>query len=728
MKTSVFFTARSTPGVLLAVTLIVTGGSVFSTPLLARSENVLEEIIVTAQKREQSLQETPVSVTAFSGEALRQLNLTNSVDVASQTPNFSIGTPVGAGNNPSIVIRGVGLNDFNDNNESNIAVYIDDVYQSAMAGLTFQLYDIERVEVLRGPQGTLYGRNATGGLVHYVTKRPTAGFDAYGDLTYGSYNQVKFEGAIGGGTEKVSARLSVASNRADGYVHNRVGKNPNNADNIAVRGQVLLQLADDWSLLVNGHYSDSDARAAAYQHQGTAGDGFDFFGYRDTDGNPWAGDYDRVGPLKIKNKGGFFDLTYQGDDFAMKWITGVENVKKFHQEDTDMGNVDFGAGSLVRPDFAAETDQLTSELRFSGEGDKTNWVAGLYYFDNEVDGTGTRLDLSGLFDINFDVTYLQKTKSYAAFGQVEYAMTDRWDLIGGIRYTSEKKDYTYTNTETNFNAFVYEFSPRTAGDLTHQSEDVVTGKVGINFHANDDLLFFGSISSSFKSGGFNAGFLDPSLALKNLPFGREQLISYETGMKLTFAGGRARFNTTAFYYNYTDLQALTFEGVSSFISNASDASIKGIEFELFANPTDALELGLGMGLLDATADGIALPDGTVLQNRNLVLAPDVQFNGLGRYTIPMGTGALTFQVDTNYSSKVFFDIVNQPVASQKPYWVWNGAITYRFNDKFQISAWGKNLLEEEYKVYTFDFSSFFGFNQQMYGPPRWWGVTFRYQY
>ncbi len=728
MNTRVFFAFKRVPRFLLAATLVVSGSAVYSTQVLADSNNLLEEIIVTAQKREQNIQEAPVSVTAFSGDALRQLNLTDSVDVATQTPNFSIGTPVGAGNNPSIVLRGVGLNDFSDNNESNIAVYVDEIYQSAMAGLTFQLFDVERVEVLRGPQGTLYGRNATGGLVHYVTKKPTADFDAYGDLTFGSYSQIKFEGAVGGGTERVSARLSVASNQADGYVTNRVGKNPNDADNIAIRGQVLFQLADQWSLLLNGHYADSDALAAAYQHEGTAGDGFDFFGYRDTDGDPWAGDYDRVGPLKIRSKGGFFDLTYQGENFGMKWITGVENVKKFHQEDTDAGNVDFGAGSLVRPDFAAKTDQVTSELRFFGDTGQLNWVAGVYYFDNEVDGTGTRLDLGGLYDINFDVTYLQNTTSYAAFGQVEFALNDQWSLIGGIRYTNEDKDYTYINRETNFGAFVYEFSPRTAGDLTNQSEDVVTGKVGLNFNINDDVLLFGSISSSFKSGGFNAGFLDPSLALENLPYGKEELISYEVGMKSTFAGGRARFNATAFYYDYTDLQALTFEGVSAFISNASDASIKGAEFEFFANPTDALELGIGLGLLDAKADGIGLPDGSVLKNRNLVLAPDVQLNGIGRYTIPIGNGALTFQLDTNYSSKTYFDIVNQEIASQKAYWVWNGAITYRFNDNFQVSAWGKNLFEKEYKVYTFDFSDFFGLNQQMYGPPRWWGITFRYQY
>jgi iron complex outermembrane receptor protein len=727
MKFGTLFAPAPPSQPVLSVLLILSAGVAFSPSLLAQT-NVLEEITVTAQKREQSLQDTAVSITAFSGDALRQLNLTNSVDVAAQTPNFSIGTPVGAGNNPSIVLRGVGLNDFNDNNESNIAVYVDEIYKSAMAGLTFQMFDIDRVEVLRGPQGTLYGRNATGGLVHYVTKRPSSDFETYGDLTLGSYSQVKFEGAVGGGTETVMGRLSVAANKHDGYVDNRVGEDPNDADNLAVRGQVLFVLTEEWSLLLNGHYSDSDALAAAYQHQGTAGDGFDYFGYSDTDNDPWAGDYDRVGPLKIENSGGHVDLGWQGDSFGMKWITGLENVDKFHQEDTDAGNVDFGGGSLVRPDFSAESDQMTSELRFFGDEDNFHWVAGLYYFDSEVDGSGTRLDLSGLGDVDFHVTYNQDTTSYAAFGQTDYRLNERWELTAGLRYTNEEKDFIYINRETNFDAFVYEFSPATAGGLTNQSEDVLSGKVGVNFHANDDLMVFGNISTSFKSGGFNSGFLDPSLDLANLPFDKEDLISYEVGVKSTLAGGRVRLNATAFYYDYKDLQALTFEGVSSFISNASDASITGAEFELFANATDALEFGMGLGLLDASADGIGLPDGSVLEDRNLVLAPDVQFNALGRYSIPIGDSDLIFQLDTNYSDRVYFDIANQDIASQDSYWVWNGSVTYRFNDHFDLSVWGRNLFEEDYKVYTFDFSSFFGLNQQMYGPPRWYGVTLRYQY
>lgn len=180
--------------ILIAISTALT----LSTPVAVQAENVLEVISITASKKSQSLQSSNVAVTAFSGDSLRELNMTDSTDVASQTPGLNIGTPVGEGNNPSISLRGVGLNDFNDNNEGPIAVYRDEVYQSAMPGLTFQLFDLERVEVLRGPQGTLYGRNATGGLVHFISKKPTEDLEGFASVTLAENNQIKTEGAISG--------------------------------------------------------------------------------------------------------------------------------------------------------------------------------------------------------------------------------------------------------------------------------------------------------------------------------------------------------------------------------------------------------------------------------------------------------------------------------------------------------------------------------------------------
>ena len=292
---------------------------------------VLEEVVVTAGLVEQDIGDVSVAVTAFSGEALKELNLTNSVDIAAQTPGLNVGTPVGEGNNPSITLRGVGLNDFNDNNEGPIAVYRDEIYQGAMPGLTFQLFDLERVEVLRGPQGTLYGRNATGGLVHFISVKPSAEPGGYAELSLGEYSQVMFEGALGGPiTKNAQMRVSVATNQHDGYVKNRINTDGNEANNYAIRGQLNIDFTDRLSVLGSVHWGKTDTVSPKYQHQVTGadfnGDGIpdttDLFGYADTDHNNFAGDYDRNGVLYIENLGYSARINYKGDNFDFVSITG----------------------------------------------------------------------------------------------------------------------------------------------------------------------------------------------------------------------------------------------------------------------------------------------------------------------------------------------------------------------------------------------------------------------
>jgi iron complex outermembrane receptor protein len=713
-------------------------------PALAEGSSVLEEITVTAQKRAQNLQDVPVSVTAFSGDALQKLELTNSTDIAMQTPGLNIGTPVGEGNNPSITLRGVGLNDFNDNNESPVAVYIDDVYMASMAGQTFQLFDLERVEVLRGPQGTLYGRNSTGGLVHFISRKPTEETEGYIRASYGRFNNYKLEGAVGGALgDRVQARLSFALDKADGYVNNRIGPNPNNKDSVAWRFQLNFDATDDLSVLFNFHGTHTDARAAAYQHQGTglapdgspctdaqaaAGSCTDFFGYRDTDGDVWAGAYNRVGPLDIKTYGGSMTINWDfSDSLTLTSITAYDILRKFHQEDTDMGPLD-----LVRPTFQARTRQFSQETRIAGEGDSYNWVAGVYYFTQHVNAP-QRLDFGMDLDPTFslDTSVLQNTRSFAGFAQAEVDLTEQLSVTGGIRYTDEHKDYDYTQIDrlggvTGLGIpglVLLDFNQANFGNLAVLNNGVFSGRGGINWRPNEDWLVFASIARGFKSGGFNAGFT--SAPPSGIRYGKETLTSYEVGFKSTLLGGLARFNATAFWYDYKDLIALTFEGTASFLTNAANATVKGAEFELVANPIEGMDINLGMSLLNSDADGITLPGNVPLNNRKLVLAPEFTFNGLVRYSVPMGNdGALSGQVDFAYQGAHFFDIKNQPVARENGYWVWNARVAYSFaDDAYEIAAWVKNLTNEKYLAYTFDFTGDFGFNQQFYAPPRWWGVT-----
>lgn len=731
----------------------------------------LERIQVTAQKRKQSVQEVSVAVTAFSGEALRELNMTDSVDIASQTPGLSIGTPVGEGNNPSITLRGVGLNDFNDNNEGPIAVYRDEVYQSAMPGLTFQLFDMARVEVLRGPQGTLYGRNATGGLVHFISAKPYAETEGYADLSLLENNQIKLEAAITGAiSDKVQGRLSIATNQHDGYVENRIGPDGNESDSFAYRAQINVDFTENFSALLSINGGENDAASAYYQHEVTDPSGVDFWGYSDTDGDNFAGDYDRLTELNIESNGAALTLTGWHNDIQIVSITSFQNVEKFHTEDTDMGPL-----PGILPVFASENDQFSQEIRISGETDNMHWVVGGFYFDNEVVG---KLDLGvnyfadviegitgapdGAFGpgdqlvpwLNYDVDYVQETTSSALFGQIEYNLSDTLKLIAGLRYTKEDRSMNYENrTDTATDAvlnsclffpgdvcgffgdaswpgtnFYIQFNDNNplAANLNEIDNSNVSGKIGLDYKPNDDILLFASISRGFKSGGFNGGFLDFTDAVleEDIPFDEEQLTSYEVGMKSTLVDGSVYLNASAFYYDYSDYQALGFSGLSQFISN-SDATVKGADLELVWMPGDKWDISLGASLLNTEVDEVVVRNQGAFTGTEMVLAPEFTLNGLVRYQV---TDALSVQVDFNHMGEHFFDITNSEIAKEDAYTVFNARIGYEINDNLSVAAFVKNLSNEEYRVYTFDFTPIAGFNQQFYAPPRWAGVNIHYRF
>lgn len=759
------FTSRKKIVVAIAAVLSM------SSPVYAAEETKEEDesagvVIVTTQKRAQNIQDVSVAVTAFMGEEMRELNMTNSIDIAAQTPGLNIGTPVGEGNNASISLRGVGLNDFNDNNEGPIAVYRDDVYQSAMPGLTFQLFDLERVEVLRGPQGTLYGRNATGGLVHFISKRPDEEFEGYFDLTFAEYSQIKLEGAIGGSlSENIQARLSIASNNHDGYVKNRIGKDANEADSVAYRLQFNFDFNDDFNALVNIHGGETDTIAPQYQHEATA-DGVDFYGYTDTDGDVWAGDYDREGILNIESKGFSVTVDWNGDDIAFTSITAAEDVEKIHQEDTDVGPF---AG--IEPQFISENEQFSQEFRFTGQSGAVQWLAGLFYFENEVTGaldidvnypgpivdgiTGAPpgtfgTDLVPFF--NYDVDYLQKTDSSGLFGQLEYEISERFTLIAGLRYTQEERSMNYQNrTDGNPDALLnfclitpgdvcdfglgggwpgtdtyldFTSSNPAVGGLNKINNNNLSGKIGLDYHPDEDVLVFFNVSKGFKSGGFNGGFLDftDGIVEADVPFEEENLTSYEAGLKSTLADGAIRFNATVFYYDYKDYQALTFSGLSQFITNA-DATVQGLDMELTFLESDDWDVSLGASFLDTEVDQVSIRGGQTFTNTQMVQAPELSFNGVIRY---YATEDLSFQIDFNHQGEQFFDITNSDVSKEGAYTVFNARVGYQVNDDLNISAYIKNLTNEEYRVYSFDFTGPAGLNQNFYAPPSWYGVTFSY--
>ena len=455
----------------------------FSPPAFAQ---VLEEVVVTAQKREQALQDVGISVSAFSGTQMEQLGWDTSDDVVSQLPGVTLVQP----NGPSSFyfnVRGVAQNDFSgDNQESPVAVYIDEVYVPSPAGAGFQLFDFDRVEVLRGPQGTLYGRNATGGLVHFVTRKPTQETDAYVSVTAGDYSRRDVQGAIGGGLGGwISGRLSFTSNRNDGIIQNRFnGGDLNNTKVWAARGQLLFDFNENTSLLLNIRQGEADNTNAPFEHavarQDSDGLGYEIndpdvfdltggdrdsgiiyttfqdFGYRDRDGGrPHSGEYDTSGFVKVESRGATATVTHQfGHGIEFVSITDVNELARNYLEDSD---------ASPRPFFSFSTksdmEQFSQEFRVSGEAGGVRWVAGAYYLDFSGDlfvggaaggfaqaAFGPLLGdvetTHALFpnEFGFDSTFAVETKSTAVFGQGEYDFFDSLTLTFGLRWTREEKE------------------------------------------------------------------------------------------------------------------------------------------------------------------------------------------------------------------------------------------------------------------------------------------------
>jgi len=728
-----------------------------------------DAIVVIARKREERIIDVPVAITALGTNQLEKLGAADMSGVQGAVPNVNIVQGRGSASSANFYIRGIGQPDALQTFDPAVGVYVDGVYLSRIQGALLNLYDVQRVEVLRGPQGTLYGKNTIGGAVNIVSKKPDLDtLRGEGSFTYGRFDEMTAKGYVSAPLAPGSVALSVAGvyDTRDGIVTDpRTGRKYNDRDNLSGRAILRAKASEAIEVLISGDYTrQRNALTLGYLSAPMIQTDFARGAVQLAPANPY-GKYDYKASTSFTGDEGQrldhwgvsgtvnVDL---GNDLALSSITAYRKLKTRFFIDIDATQFELGDVFV-----GVDQNQLSQELQLKYDGEKLKGVFGLYYL-KEKNESHQEAYADGLFafagaPITFTrlIDDAQTTKSYAAFGQFTYDFTDQFALTGGLRYTKEKKRYNrFTTTQSSLgllNGLAYRFpenlpAPFTGDDTA--SYEAWTPMVSASFKPTPDTLIYASASRGFKAGGFNGrvnGNGDISVTVNGVTtvvpnFAPEKVWTYETGAKGSFADGRVMLSVAAFHSIYQDFQARVGNGTNvglggSFpVLNAGKLRIQGFEFEAVVKPVSALTLTGSVGYLDADykrfddprrvppAGFSCNPTGKAVTCRP-AFSPPLTMRAGADYRLPLGDSAsLTLGGDVRFVDKQFLSIDNRPGLTEDGYTVANLYAQVDF-DSFYLRGMVKNVAGTLYKTDGQEFSSVGNIQTVYYGDPRTWSVT-----
>ncbi|MCJ2178083.1 TonB-dependent receptor [Novosphingobium album (ex Hu et al. 2023)] len=787
----------------------VSGLALVSAPAFAQSQagaaqapqadnNGLTEIVVTATKRAENVQDVPIAITAFSADALAQKGITEVVSVGNLAPNVTLdaGTPFsGSSSVLAAYIRGIGQNDFAFNLDPGVGIYLDGVYLARSVGANQDLLDIERIEILKGPQGTLFGRNTIGGAISIVTRDPEPVFGGKLQATTGSFNRIDVKGALNVPiSDNLLSSVSFSVKNRDGY--QKVIPFPADGayvdeedsfpsfgsghpstlggdDEWTVRAKLKWTPTDTLKVVLAGDYLHQSNNGVASSLLATYGDPSDsaqvfgglynlcigtpattmaaigldaLCGTRASVGTPLAGvNVDEVSGNDHLTWGDQFltgdkDKTYAtGNNFSrlknwglaltasldlgaaeLKSITAYRKLDWSSAQDEDGSPL-----ALLETSFQMKQEQFSQELQLTGEaaGGRLKYVGGLYYFVEKGNLHDFVTFPGGLLQI--DGQNLLKTKSYAAYANLNYELTDQLSVTFGARYTIEQKHFEGFQRDVNGTFYklvlndqpseanrqllcaVANFCYPDASDIlriyplgnNHQKFTNFSPKIGLEYRPTSDLMVYASYSKGYKSGGWTTRLTTPAVAGATAPsFGPEKATSWELGIKSELADRKVILNVAGFYTDYKGIQLNFQVGTSPTLANAGDAEIYGFEAELQARPVPALTLQAAVGYTHARYTDVLFGVTGVTTDSKLSKTPSWKFSFSPQYTIDLASGGdFVIGVDYTHTSSLFNNTENSALVARPATDILNGSITYHEPDgRWSLSLGGTNLLKERY--------------------------------
>ncbi|MGH8265516.1 MAG: TonB-dependent receptor [Steroidobacteraceae bacterium] len=710
----------------------------------AAQAGAVEEIVVTARRRAENLNDVPIAVSVYSAE---QLAATGSADITTlqrTTPNLTL--QVARGSNSTLIafIRGVGQQDPLWGFEPGVGLYVDDVYVARPQGAVLDIYDIKDIEVLRGPQGTLYGRNTIGGAIKYVTA-PIADHPRFNaQVNLGNYQQT--DGIVSGSApigEHFAVGGAVAIYRHDGYGTNHTtGAEEYNKDVDAFRGTVEWKPADGFLFRLSGDYLD-DKSNARHGHREAPGSGLS------TGQAVLSNVYDNNAGIgddnSVKAKGvsllGQWDVS---DTLTLKSITA------YREGDTDT-LIDFDAGPSAALDVPAfyDDNQLSQEVQLLWTGSRVQAVAGLFYLDGAASGAFDTI--LGIANLTIATSGRVKTISKAAFADVSFDITDRWSVSLGGRYTQDDKTGSvYRQNFTGIRSPLFGNAAAVPGLLrtnyaNSRSFSEFTPRASVRFKPADDLMLYASYGRGFKSGGFDMrgdAFAFPGTVDGYDP---EVVDTYELGFKTTTAGGNLRLAGALFYSKYKDQQitsqfalATVPPTIVSFVDNAASSTIKGAELEANISFNESVSARAQLGYIDAGFDEFVTYNPATGTRDNLADQRDFQNTPkfVGSVSLTWhhdlaGRGDLAFTPAVAYRSSFQMFEAATPLLDQDAYTLVDASIVWTLPSRhFTLGLHGKNLTDEEYRVggYSFPGATFGNSINAFYGPPRTYTLSANYRF
>lgn len=722
----------------IAMAGVASGSILLASPAFAQQAQADEavpegEIVVTATKRAESLQSVPISVSAIGGDALSKSRVMNVDSLVTKVANLQLTSIVGD-NTPIFSLRGVSMSDYSLNQASPVATYYDEVYKGNFAFLGVAMYDLERVEVLRGPQGTLYGKNTTGGAVNIIANGAKLGeTSGYVNAGYGNYDRIDLNAAVNVPLgDKAALRVAGTYAKADGWFKNVVPGKPDLAstDEYAVRATLNVEASETVRFVLRA--------STSFQNPYNYG----IYAQPETANRPGLGRREIASNIDTKRRARTYSVALTStfdvsDTLAVTSITAWDKGNLFFYEDTD-GT----AGQLLEIPYNDRATQFAQDLRLTSNfGGPFDFILGGYFhrekvFNETTFEIGKDIDSDGLPGITandcavglplaclFRNRFDQLKKSYAIYSDLKYELSDAVTLRGGLRYTHD------TGEQSGFRSDALGVDGSLIANLIpvsalRYSQDNLSGKIGLDYKLANGNLIYASVSRGYRAPSFNAqAFFDPAELSIAKP---EQVTSYEIGAKTQFADRRVTLNFAGFYYDYRNQQVINVDPASAAqtLLNIPKSRIYGGEAEITVRANDRLTLHSGMGVLATRIQRGSVSGVNVAGNR-LSNAPTFTFNATIDLTLVDGDmGKVSVHPDVSYQSSQFFEVLNVPRLRQTSYALVGGHIDWESADgRFNASVWGKNLTDKFYFTSRVDLLAGFGFDYNHIGNPRTYGVT-----